>query len=420
MPAKRWWKSIQLGPGLVFVLAAVGPQDLIVNSTAGAGYGYALLWTVLLVVIARFVLLEATARFVVVTGKTLMSGYAEAGNWTTRLILFAIVVKRHLNGLSQLLLLGSSLHLIAPLPMRWSLVFWSLLSWILGFSMMYWGKYKFIERFSKPMAVILGGTLLLIAVAARPDLTQVAKGIFIPSIPDGYGYSPALVILALIGAGSGSLGNLKYAAFVHEKGWNSLAFLRKQRIDLCIGGLSLFFMLAMMQIAAAGVLYPSTIKLREIEDLLPMFTSALGFAGRFVLGICVWSAVFTTYLGSCTGDCLLVSDIYYNNLRRPAGGKTIGNHSSTQAYRWTLAFACLSPLYVFFTSLEPLFLVLLSSAVVALLLPVMTGVLLWLTTRKDTMGTHVNGPVATAMMVCISLATFYLAYQNALELWAKL
>ena len=58
------------GPGLVFILGAVGPRDLVSNSIAGATYGYSLLWLLVVTLAVRFVILDATARYVMVTGQT--------------------------------------------------------------------------------------------------------------------------------------------------------------------------------------------------------------------------------------------------------------------------------------------------------------------------------------------------------------
>lgn len=414
-PASR--RSWAFGPGLVFAVAALGPQDLVTNSAAGAGYGYSLLWTVALVVLARYMVLEATARYVVVTGETLMTGYARAGRWAPWTILVSIFLKRHLTALH--LLLGSSLELLLPVRSAWVRLGGALACWAFGFALMYWGRYKVVERISKPLLVVLGGSLALAAVFSRPDLSGIARGAIIPSAPAGEAaYSFAFILLALVGSGAGALGNLKYAAFVHEKGWKDLSFLRMQRIDLILSGVGLYTMLVLVQIAAAATLYPAAQPLREVEDLLPMFARVLGDSGRIVLGLGLWAAVFTTYTGATTGDCLLVTDIWYNVLRPRAEGAP-ANASETPAYRWCLLWFCLSPLYVLLTDWKPIWLVVVQAVVLALLLPVIVLVLLWLTNNRRLMGRHTNGWASNLVMGTLVLATFYLTWQSAGELWAK-
>jgi Mn2+/Fe2+ NRAMP family transporter len=419
-PARARRPTWAFGPGLVFALAALGPQDLVTNSAAGASYGYALLWSVALVVLARYVLLEATARYVVVTGETLMRGYSRAGRWVPWMLLGAMLLRRHLAGLAHLLLLAGSLGLLFPDSPVWLRLAGALASWAVGFALMCWGRYKWVERASKPLLVILGGSLALAAVASKPDLGQVARGVLLPSAPSGEsGYSLAFLLLALVGAGTGALSNLKYAAFVHEKGWREPSYLRAQRIDLVLSGLGLFSMLALVQIAAAANLYPSTQPLRDVEDLLPMFARVLGDSGRIVLGLSLWAAVFTTYTGANTGYSLLAADIWHNVLRPPRGG-TPASPGASPAYRWFLIWFCLSPLYALFTEWKPVWILLLEAVLLAALLPVMVGVLLWLTNRRDLMGRYRNSAAGNAAMLAIVAATGYLVYRNLADWWPAL
>lgn len=419
-PVTRRRPTRAFGPGLVFALAALGPQDLITNSAAGATHGYALLWSVGLVVLARYILLEATARYVVVTGETLMTGYARAGRWVPWMLLGAILVRRHLAGLAHLLLLAGSLGLLFPAMPPWLRLAGALASWALGFALMCWGRYKWVERASKPLLVVLGGSLVLAAALSRPDLAQAARGIFIPSAPPGgSGYTLVFLLLALVGSGTGALSNLKYAAFVHEKGWRDPSFLRTQRVDLVLSGMGLYAMLALVQIAAAANLYPSTQPLRDVEDLLPMFARVLGDSGRIVLGLGLWAAVFTTYIGANTGYSLLGADIWHNVLRY-GRGVAPASPGASPAYRGFLIWFCFSPLYGLLTEWKPIWILLLEAVLLAVLLPVMVAVLMWLTNRRDLMGPYKSSLAGNAAMVAIMAATGYLVYRNLVEWWPSL
>jgi Mn2+/Fe2+ NRAMP family transporter len=150
-----------------------------------------------------------------------------------------------------------------------------------------------------------------------------------------------------------------------------------------------------------------------------MFARVLGDSGRIVLGLGLWAAVFTTYTGATTGYSLLVADIWHNVLRPPAGGAP-ANSGDTRAYRWCLIWFCLSPLYVLLTDWKPIWLVLVQAVVLALLLPVMVGVLMWLTNNRQLMGRHTNGWAGNLVLTLLVLVTGYLTWQSAGELWAKL
>lgn len=407
------------GPGLVFFLAAVGAEDLVANSVAGLGYRYSLLWTLPVILLARFVILEASARYVLATGESLPAGYCRVSRWAAWLILVAILLRLHLHHLGSFLLIGGAADLLAPLPTTRSAKIWAVLFWALGFALMYWGRYRAVERWCRPLLLVLGGSLAAAALMSKPDPAALVRGALIPSVPEQQGaYSYALVLIALAGAGASSLGNLKYAAFVHEKGWRDLSFLKIQRVDLLLSVCGILLMSALIQIVAAGAFGQTDGRLETAEDLVPLFSRTLGEMGRVVLGLGLWSAVFTTYLGSTTGYSLLVADLWRNLVG--AGGGTRGAAGEHPAYRWWLGWFCVSPLYVIFTDWQPVWLVLLSSALTVVVMPLVVLVLLRLTTDRARMGEHANGWVTNAALVSVALVSVYLIWRNALLFWGAL
>ncbi len=75
----RWRSAFAFGPGLVYLVSSIGPTDLITNSAAGANYGYSLIWILLVSSVSLYVVLEATARYVLATGESLLAGYQRVG-----------------------------------------------------------------------------------------------------------------------------------------------------------------------------------------------------------------------------------------------------------------------------------------------------------------------------------------------------
>ncbi len=407
-----------LGPGVVFILGALGPRDLISNSMAGATHGFSLLWLLAAVLIARFVLLDASARYVMVTGETFITGCARIGKWALWLIFGAILLGRHLTTLVRIVLLGTAAHALVPLPTHHSTAIWGFSSWVLGFVLMYWGRYRLVERFSKALALLLGASLGATAILSRPDPGSLLKGLLTPAWPTEHGvYGPTLVLMAVIAAAVGSLTNLKYSAYVHEKGWCHLSFLRSQRLDLAVSVGSMFVMLAMIQVAAAGALQPRGIAVGNVEDLIPIFSEVLGGAGRLVLAVSLWSVVFTSYVSGGTGSGLMFADIYHRHLR-PASTPGHGpdqEASNLPAYRFLILYTFLSPLYSLFWDWSPMGLVLVQSAFSVVSLPLAIFLVMRLTADKRIMGVHANGWLTNVALALIAAGTIYLAYQGALE-----
>jgi manganese transport protein len=408
------WAVQAAGPGIVFLLSSIGPSDLVSNSAAGANFGYALLWTLLVIAAARFVILEASARYVIATGESLLQGYRHAARWSSWVILGAIVMRRHLSNLYHVLLLGLAPGFLLGWDTGWSRTAFSLASAGLAFAVMYSGGYKTVERFSKPLAFLLGLTIFITMLWARPDPGEVLSGLAKPALPEdpgGEGLGLMLVILMLVGTGVGSLSNLKYSAFTFEKGWRDPSFLKKQRFDLFVSLAAAFLIAALLQVTAAAVLRPAGFTLKNAEELIPLFTAALGDAGRILMAVGLWTTVFTTYVGSNTGYSLLACDIL-SSMRKT--GLSAAQRAKT--FRGLLIFFCLSPIYVLWTSWKPVPLVIASSALMTLAVPLVTLMLLRITTDRDRMGRYVNTPLATAAMVLVTLASLAVTWQGAAAL----
>ena len=384
------------------------------NSAAGANFGYSLLWTLAVIAMARFVILESTARYVMATGETVLAGYRRAAKWSPWVIFGAIVMRRHLSNLYHILLMGlAPCFLLGQDTLLMRNVF-ALASCGAAFLVMYSGGYKTVERFSKPLAFLLGMTVLVTAIYAKPDPAAIWAGIVSPSLPSSSGSGGiglGLVLLMLVGTGVGSLSNLKYSAFIYEKGWRDPSHLKKQRIDMLGSLLGALLIAALLQIAAGAVLKPEGLTLKKAEDLIPLFTAALGESGRILMALGLWTTVFTTYVGSNTGYSLLVCDIL--------AAAREGGHTAEQrrkAYRGFLLFFCISPMYVLWTGWKPVPIVIACSALMALAVPLVTVLLFKITADRERLGRLANGKLATAAMAVVIIASIGVAYGGVMEL----
>ena len=80
-----------LGPGLLFASTAIGVSHLVQSTRAGASYGYALLWAVIIANLLKYPSFEYGSRYANATGESLIDGYKRFGNWALYLYLFITV-----------------------------------------------------------------------------------------------------------------------------------------------------------------------------------------------------------------------------------------------------------------------------------------------------------------------------------------
>jgi Mn2+/Fe2+ NRAMP family transporter len=415
----------RLGPGLVFFFTAMGPGTFLSSAVAGATYGYSLIWALGLALLFRYVWVNTAAAYVLVTGESLLQGYARIGRWLVWTSLVVTIVVRHSTNLYTILLMGNAAHLLVPLPTPASGAIWSVALTVLGVVMMVWGGYPVIERACRVVIVILGVSLPIAAALSHPDPAAIARGMFIPVIPDNQGlFSAMLLLAAMIGAQAGSMSNLSYSYFATEKGWAGAGDLRRQRTDLLTSTAARFGIGTLLQIAAAATLLPLGIRPQNAEHLVRIFSESLGVVGTLIFGVGLWGICFSSFVSGTMGYSLIVRDI----CRRFVPRFAVAGDSCTMTrpaahdpvYRWSVMLLGLSPLYIVFLGVEPVALTLLVRSMVVIVIPVLVGSLMKIANDRTLMGAHRPGLWSNLVMSLLVLVSVYLTGKNASEWWATL
>ncbi len=414
-----------VGPGFVYALSVLGTGDIVSNSAAGASYGYSLIWALAMALVFRYVWVGTAAKYVLVTGESLLTGYGRVSRWVPLVVLVSFLPIRHFTNQFVILIMGSSAHMLFPLPTDWSTVIWACLFTFLGFAIPFWGGYAVIELFCKVLVGIMGASLLVAALLSNPDPIAILGGMFLPSLPQAQGlYSAALIIMALIGSEAGSTGNLIYAYFIREKGWKDISFLKQQRFDLATGVVALFVMGALLQIAAAGTIHPLGIQVEDPEDLGRIFWETQGVVGLVAFTLGLWGAAFSTFIGLNLGFAIIFTDICRNfvpGLKDSGVQKREGyTHNKDPIYKWILFFWSFAPIYIVFTDVKPVWLVLMVMAFMVVLIPVLAVSLLWITNDRSLMGRYRNGWLTNLVLVTLVLIALYLTYERGADLWNDL
>ncbi|MBL0169947.1 MAG: Nramp family divalent metal transporter [Gemmatimonadaceae bacterium] len=415
----------KLGPGLVFFFTAMGPGTFLSSAVAGATYGYSLIWALGLALLFRYVWVNTAAAYVLVTGESLLQGYARIGKWLVWTALVVTIVVRHSSNLYTVLLMGNAAHLLMPLPMAHSGAIWTVALTLLGVAMMIRGGYPLIERGCTVVIVILGITLPVAAVMAHPDPAAVARGLFIPTIPNSTGlYSAMLLLAAMIGAQAGSMSNLSYSYFATEKGWRGVDDLARQRTDLRTSTFARFAVGTLLQVAAAATLLPMGIKPSSAEQLVRIFSDSMGLVGKVIFGVGLLGICFSSFVGGTMGYSLIVRDIcrrYVPGLRVASDAPVMTQPSQRDpVYRWSIALLGLSPLYIVLLNVEPVALTLLVRSMVVIVIPVLVGSLMILANNRALMGEHRPNRFSNLMMGLLVMVSIYLTGKNANEWWHKL
>lgn len=403
----------------------MGPGTFLSSAVAGATYGYSLIWALGLALLFRYVWVNTAAAYVLVTGESLLQGYARMGRWLVWTSLVVTILVRHSSNLYTVLLMGSAAHLLCPLPTPASRAIWSVALTLLGVVMMIWGGYPLIERGCKVVIVILGVSLPVAAMFSHPDPAAILRGMFIPTIPNSQGlYSAMLLLAAMIGAQAGSMSNLSYTYFATEKGWRGAEDLPRQRVDLITSTVCRFGMGTLLQVAAAATLLPLGIRPESAEHLVRIFSESMGLMGKVIFGVGLWGICFSSFIAGTMGYSLIVRDI----CRRFVPGLKVAGDSPVMTqptrrdpvYRWSVALLGLSPLYIVFLNVEPVALTLLVRSMVVIVIPILVGSLMKIANDRTLMGEHRPGWFSNLVMALLVVISVYLTVKNAGEWWQTL
>ncbi|WP_311210188.1 MULTISPECIES: Nramp family divalent metal transporter [unclassified Aeromicrobium] len=301
-PAARW-KLI--GPGLVVAGTGVGAGDLVATLSAGAKFGYALLWAVVLGTVFKIALVEGAGRYVLASGRTIFQGWRSLGRWTGWYFGPYIVIWGLVYGATAMS--SSALPLVALFPNGPDLKVWAIGMGLVGFAIVWLGRYGFVEKIVALFVGIMFLTVVGAAVLATPNLPDMLPGL-VPTIPDG-----ALVnTLAVAGGVGGTITLAAYGYWLREKGWASPGWMRVMRLDNGVAyAVTGVFVVAML-IVGAELLYSANIALatgdKALVDLSDVLDERYGevFGKVFLLGF--WASSFSSLIGVWNGVSLMFAD----------------------------------------------------------------------------------------------------------------
>jgi NRAMP (natural resistance-associated macrophage protein)-like metal ion transporter len=169
-----------LGPGLIASSAGNDAGGIATYSSAGARFGYDLIWVMVMITVSLAVVQEMCARLGAATGRGLLDLIRERFGigWSllAMMVLFVansgIVVSEFLGIGAAAELFGISKWLVVPAA--------AILLWYV----VIFGSYAWVERIFLVMTLVFFAYPVA-AILARPDWGEVAKGAFLPTLdPD--------------------------------------------------------------------------------------------------------------------------------------------------------------------------------------------------------------------------------------------
>jgi hypothetical protein len=203
-------------------------------------------------------------------------------------------------------------------------------------------QYARVEMLFYGLLAVLTISLLGVAMWTGPDMGAMLTGLLLFDIPASQSgnFSVLLVVVSLIGAVGGSIANMMYPFFIHEKGWRGPQYRRVQMCDLFFGTSAVVLLDLAVWTIGAEVLHPDGRTVSGIDELAGLLTISVSSMGGPVFYVGCFSALLSSVIGNASGYGLLVAEV----VRVVGGGSVVPAPAETPAWRATVLWCLLSPL----------------------------------------------------------------------------
>jgi len=402
----KWLKNI--GPGPLVAAAFIGPGTVTVCTLAGVGFGFALLWAMVFSIIATVVLQEMSARLGIITQKglsevirseiqhpffkgiviliilsTIVIGNAayEAGNISGGVLGLEAIFGNKSIGIGHISLNG-----------------FSLIIGIVAFVILFNGNYKVIERVLVLLVVLMSLAFLITAIITKPNISEIIKGIFGFSVPNG----SLLTVIALIGTTVVPYNLFLHASLVKEK-WHDHSDLKYARKDTVIAVILGGIVSMCIIISAASV---QTQQINSAADLALGLEPLFGSFSKYFLAIGLFAAGITSAITAPLAAAYVATGC-------------LGWNTSLKSVRFKMVWMVVLGLGIVFSSIGFKSIEIIKFAQVAngLLLPLIAGFLIWVMNKSSILGKYRNSVLQNVISVAILGITIFLGLKSILSVF---
>lgn len=369
------FKAIKnLGPATLVAAAFVGPGTVTVCAAAGIAFGYGLLWALLVSVVMTILLQEIAARVGIITQKDLpqllhdhtQNPILKIG--ITGLILAAIVVGNAAYEAGNMN--GAVLGLQAIFGDEF-VGFYPIVVGVTAFSLLFFGNIQQLSRILIGLVLLMSLSFVATAILTGPSLLQLAKGFFLPKVNS----ENLFTIIALVGTTVVPYNLFLHASLAKER-WKDSSGLAAAKTDTIVAiGLGGLVSMAIVVSAAA---IPST-QLNSVIDVASGLEPLYGSAAKYLIGLGLFGAGITSAVTAPLAAAYVANSCFNWNVAT--------SHWKFKAI-WMLVMGV--GVLSLGSSFKPIAVIQFAQIANGVLLPILVGTLIWVSTSKTILGKHKN------------------------------
>lgn len=397
MPLKRRILNILFWS--IISAAFIGPGTITTASKAGAEFGFSLLWALVFSTFACLILQEASARIAIHTGQNL--GEAIAARFkggSKRLLILLLVVGAIIIG-SAAYETGNFVGAVAGISMMVDIKnYWLvLIMGVMAAIALSIPSIRVLARLMGYLVVIMGAVFLVTAIMIKPDVVEIAKGAFLPAIPDGQG--TGLLILGLIGTTV-----VPYNLFLGSGIADKSQKIKEMRIGLGIaiilGGI----------ISGAVLVVGTAIQGDYSYQLLARaLTERMGEWALYLFGFGMFAAGFSSAVTAPLASAITAKSLFGTGTKKKWD---IGSRN----FRLVWGSVLLTGIFFGVINLKPIPVIIFAQAMNGFVLPFISVFLVIVVNDPELMGrSKLNGWISNLFMVLVVWITMILGGMNILK-----
>lgn len=379
----------------VISAAFIGPGTVATAASAGAGFGYSLIWALVFSTIACYVLHEASARITVVSGLNLGEvmrqeyGHTRIGKFTIYLALVAVITGCAAYEAGNVLGAVAGIKLISaeiPLPV---IVF---AIGMIAAVVLWQGTIRQIAAILGIIVAFMGICFLITVFMMSHDISAILSGGLLPSIEPG----SELLVLGLIGTTV-----VPYSIFLGS-GINHEQSPSEMKVSLMIA-------IGLGGVISIAILLTGTAVIGEFsfESLAETLDNQLGSGARLLLAVGLFGAGLSSALTAALAASITAKSLL---------SKDPGDPGWTQGGKWfRMVWIAVLGIGLLFgmMQLQPVPIIILAQALNGLILPVIAVILFLLMNNERVLpGSHRNGHLYNVMMSIVVYLTLLIGVTN--------
>ncbi len=397
----------QVGPGAVVAAAFIGPGTVTTCTVSGASYGYTLLWALLFSTLSVIILQSMASKLGIVKkiglGEALREKYT---NNTVRILLAILVIGAVFIGnvaYETGNISGGILGLQAIWP-NTNKIMWAVIVFGIAVGLLLSGKYEVVEKVLTGMVVLMGVLFLITAIAVRPNLGEVLKGLFVPRVPQmnrAWFYVTGLIGTTVVPY------NIYLHAASSAKKWGQeedkdeaiKTSLTDSILSIGLGGI-----ISMCIVITASVAYDGsgTAAISSGAAMAQQLTPILGSWATAAFGVGLFAAGMSSAITAPLAAAFASSGIL-------GWGEDMKSRKLQAIWGIVLCFGLVA---VCTLGASPTEIILFAQAANAFLLPITAILLMLVSNDKEFMEGHGNGKVLNLLGILVVAVALLIAFRN--------